>query len=57
MIGTDYSNFMRNNAFKVHSFREEKGMTGIVGISGKVRGFWSSLSIIELVGTSAEGRG
>lgn len=36
MIGSEFSGFMRNNSFKVHSFREEKGMTGITGINGKV---------------------
>lgn len=36
IISSDFSVFMKDNTFKVHSFREEKGMTGIAGISGKV---------------------
>lgn len=36
IINTEFSNFLADGRFKVHSFREEKGMTGIAGISGKV---------------------
>lgn len=35
-LSLDFSRYLKDHSFKVHSFREEQGMTGIAGISGKV---------------------
>jgi len=36
MVNSAFSIIFREKSLKIHSFREEKGMSGIKGISGKV---------------------
>ncbi|KAL0632587.1 hypothetical protein Q9L58_008518 [Maublancomyces gigas] len=51
LLSLDFSRFMRDRSFKVHSFREEQGMTGIAGIIGKVVEDASSI-----IGDAEEGK-
>ncbi|KAF8538874.1 hypothetical protein BDD12DRAFT_739548, partial [Trichophaea hybrida] len=51
MIDHAFSIILRENSLKIHSFREEKGMSGFRGISGKVVGDTSAI-----LGDADEGR-